>query len=127
MIDYYKDVLFNKYALFTGRARRSEFWNFTLVNFLISLVLQAVAYIGAMSGISILATIGSILAGIYGLAVLIPGIAAGVRRLQDTGKSGLFLLLGLIPVIGLALIYFLAQDSQPGSNQYGPNPKGIEG
>lgn len=57
---------------------------------------------------------------------LLPGIAVGVRRLHDIGKSGWWLLLALIPIVNLVLIYFYILDSQAGTNEYGPNPKGIE-
>lgn len=67
-----------------------------------------------------------VLGVLYGLAVLIPGIAVGVRRLHDTGRTGLWLLAGFIPVIGfILLLVFMVQDSEPGPNQYGPNPKGV--
>jgi uncharacterized membrane protein YhaH (DUF805 family) len=66
----------------------------------------------------------SILGGIYGLAVLIPGLAVAVRRLHDTGRSGWWLLIGLVPLIGaIVLIVFMATDGEPGDNAYGPNPK----
>ncbi|MGO9554220.1 MAG: DUF805 domain-containing protein [Syntrophobacteraceae bacterium] len=69
-------------------------------------------------------TNGSVLASIYALGILIPGIAVGVRRLHDTNRSGWWLLLALVPLIGsVVLIVFMVQDSQPGDNQYGQNPK----
>jgi uncharacterized membrane protein YhaH (DUF805 family) len=61
------------------------------------------------------------------LAVLIPSLAVSVRRLHDTGRSGWWILLGIIPLLGLVVLFFAAQDSQPGDNQYGPNPKGLAG
>jgi uncharacterized membrane protein YhaH (DUF805 family) len=64
------------------------------------------------------------LVGLYGLVTFIPSIAVAIRRLHDTGKSGWFMLIGFIPLVGLILIFFLASDSQPGANLYGPNPKG---
>jgi uncharacterized membrane protein YhaH (DUF805 family) len=61
---------------------------------------------------------------LYGLAVFLPGLALAIRRLHDTGRSGWWMLIGFLPLIGLiVLIIFFVQDSQPGSNQYGPNPK----
>jgi uncharacterized membrane protein YhaH (DUF805 family) len=112
--DYYINALKFKYAQFTGRARRSEFWYFTLFNFLISAGIGLLdIYVGSMA-----------LNGIYALAVLIPGLAVTVRRLHDTGKSGLWILIALIPVVGtLILLIFLVQDSQPFTNKWGPNPK----
>jgi uncharacterized membrane protein YhaH (DUF805 family) len=71
-----------------------------------------------------LGVVKAALSGIYSLAVLIPSLAVGVRRLHDTGKSGWWLLLALIPVVGvIVLLVFMCQDSNPGQNQYGPNPK----
>jgi len=111
---YYLDVLKFKYAQFFGRARRSEFWYFALFNFIVSLGL---GMIDAFTGLGFLSSV-------YGLAVLVPSLAVGVRRLHDTGKSGWWILIGLIPFIGwIVLIVFYLQDSQPFTNRYGPNPK----
>ena len=111
---YYLDLLKNKYAEFNGRARRSEYWYFVLFNFIVSLGLGMVDAFTGMGFLNYL----------YSLAVIIPGIAVGVRRLHDTGRSGWWLLVGLIPFIGwIVLIVFLVQDSNPYDNQYGPNPK----
>ena len=112
--DYYLEVL-RKYTVFSGRARRAEFWWFTLINWIISVVLQLIDNaIGT----------GGILGGLYALGVLLPSIAVAIRRLHDTNRSGWWLLLVLIPIIGwLVLLFFYAQDSQPEPNQYGPSPK----
>ncbi|WP_162342566.1 DUF805 domain-containing protein [Cyclobacterium salsum] len=111
--DYFLDVIKNKYAQFDGRARRSEYWYFVLFNILISL---GIGIVGTLLDLSFLSMI-------YSLAIFIPGIAVAVRRLHDTGRSGLWVLIGLIPVIGvIVLIVFLVEDSKP-ANQYGPNPK----
>jgi len=111
---YYLDLLKNKYAEFNGRARRSEYWYFVLFNFIVSLGLGMV---DAFTGIGFLNYV-------YSLAVIIPGIAVSIRRLHDTGRSGWWLLVGLIPFIGwIILIVFFVQDSDPYDNQYGPNPK----
>lgn len=65
-----------------------------------------------------------VLQSLYALAVLIPSLAVGVRRLHDTGRNGWWLLIGLIPLIGaIVLLVFFFQDSQPGNNEYGPSPK----
>lgn len=112
-INYYVGVL-KKYADFNGRARRREYWSFALVSFLVSIALSIV---DGMLGTAFLASI-------YGLAVLLPGIAVTVRRLHDIGKTGWLALVALIPFIGwLVLLYFMIQDSEPGVNQWGPNPK----
>src|SRR5690242_16876709 len=94
----------NKYADFKGRAARPEFWWFALATFVVSAVLnQIIPMLGAL----------------FSLAVLLPSLAVAARRLHDIGKSGWFLLLLLIPVIGwLVLLYFYVQASGP-SNEYG--------
>ena len=112
-----------KYAVFNGRSRRKEYWYFVLFNTIISIVL---AVIDVVTGSFSPETGIGLLRGIYTLAVLIPGIAVAVRRLHDTGRSGWWLLIGLIPIIGaIVLLVFMVQDSNPGQNQYGPNPKEV--
>jgi len=114
-MDWYLTVL-KKYAVFSGRSRRKEYWYFVLFNFLISLVL---GFIDGLIGLRIGDSGMGLLGGLYSLAVLIPGIAVGVRRLHDTGRSGWWLLLSFIPIVGtIVLIVFLASGSQPGQNQY---------
>lgn len=119
-MNWYLEVL-KKYAVFDGRARRKEYWYFFLINTVISIFL---AFIDSFTGtISEEAGLG-LLSGIYALAVLIPGLSVTVRRLHDTDRSGWWILIGLIPVIGgIALLVFMVLDSTPGDNQYGPNPK----
>jgi uncharacterized membrane protein YhaH (DUF805 family) len=100
---------FEKYATFEGRAGRPEFWWFFLAQFLIMLVASM---------------LGDILSAIAALALVLPGLAVGARRLHDIGKSGWFLLLGLIPFIGfLVLLYFFVQPSGP-ANSWGAGPAG---
>jgi uncharacterized membrane protein YhaH (DUF805 family) len=113
---YFLDLFKFKFAQFNGRARRSEFWYFALFNLIVSMGLGMMdAFLGL-----------GFLSPLYGLIALIPGIAVAVRRLHDTGKSGLWLLISFIPFIGwVILIYFMVQDSQPFDNQYGPNPKRV--
>ncbi len=108
-----------KYADFSGRSRRKEYWFFVLFYLIIYLVLAIVdTVILGSEGIGLLTTL-------FALAMLIPGIAVSVRRLHDTGRSGWWILIGFIPFIGLiVLLVFYFQDSQPGQNDYGPNPKG---
>ncbi len=111
-----------KYAEFTGRSTRSEYWYFVLFNIIISIVL------GIVEGIITAGNGGdtNFLSGLYAVAVLIPSIAVAARRLHDIGKSGWWMLIGIIPIIGtIILIVWLATDSKPGSNQYGSNPKNI--
>lgn len=113
---YYVDVL-KKYAVFSGRARRKEYWMFLLISLLVSIVLGIITNALKLEFISTL----------YSLAILIPSLAVGARRLHDTSRSGWWLLIGLIPIIGtIILIVFMVQDSKPGSNKYGPNPKGMD-
>jgi uncharacterized membrane protein YhaH (DUF805 family) len=119
-LSWYLEVL-KKYTVFDGRSRRSEYWYFALFNFLISIVLNLVDVgIGTYnSG----ARIG-LLSAIYALAVLIPGIAVAIRRLHDTNRSGWWILIAFIPIVGaIILIVFMVQDSDAGENQYGANPK----
>jgi uncharacterized membrane protein YhaH (DUF805 family)/uncharacterized membrane protein YeaQ/YmgE (transglycosylase-associated protein family) len=119
-MNWYLEVL-KKYAVFGGRARRKEYWYFVLFNIIIIIVLT---FIDVMTGTyNQQANIG-LLSGIYILVVLIPGIGVAVRRLHDTDRSGWWLLIGLIPLIGgIVLLVFMLQDSKPGANQYGSNPK----
>lgn len=121
-MDWYLEV-WKKYAIFSGRARRKEYWWFFLINLLVSIGLAIVDGItGSFSAETGMGLLGSL----YALAVLIPGIAVSVRRLHDTERSGWWLLLAFIPVVGaIVLLVFLVQDSKPGANQYGVNPKGI--
>ncbi|MGQ0595068.1 MAG: DUF805 domain-containing protein [Gammaproteobacteria bacterium] len=117
---WYFEVL-KKYAMFKGRARREEYWYFVLFNTLITIGL------GMIDGVTGLfspeAGVG-LLSGLYSLAVLIPSIAVSVRRLHDTDRSGWWLLISLVPLVGaIVLLVFLVLDSQPGENQYGSNPK----
>ncbi len=110
-----------KYAVFGGRSRRKEYWYFVLFSTIINLVLtifdRITGTFDSSSGFGLLS-------GIFTLAVLIPSIAALVRRLHDTGRTGWWILIGLVPLIGaIVLLVFAVQDSIPGSNRFGPNPK----
>ena len=116
-------VVLKKYATFSGRAQRAEYWYFLLFS---TLIVIALSVIDGMTGSYNEDTGWGLLSGLYSLAVLLPSIAVGARRLHDTSRTGWWLLIGLIPVIGtIVLIVFFAQDSTPGDNTYGPNPKGI--
>ncbi|MEM6770413.1 MAG: DUF805 domain-containing protein [Bacteroidota bacterium] len=127
MVEYVKMAL-NKYADFTGRSRRSEFWFFYLA-FVISVFV--VAFVGGLIGGLLGGATGSEAAGIIPIALMgilmlgfiVPYLAVAVRRLHDTGKSGWWMLLSLIPVGGLVLLIFFCLDSEPGANKWGPNPK----
>ena len=110
-----------KYAVFSGRARRSEYWYFVLFYILIFVGLAIVDW---MTGSFDAGSSIGLLTGIFTLAMLIPSISVGVRRLHDTDRSGWWLLILLVPLIGtIVLIVFCAQDSQASGNRFGPNPK----
>lgn len=112
--------VFAKYATFSGRARRKEYWYFVLFNMVVSIVIGMLAR--AIGGENLERTLTSI----WSLAVLIPGLAVVWRRLHDIGKSGAWWFLVFVPVVGwIILLIWFCQDSQPGENQYGPNPKEI--
>ncbi|QIR14707.1 DUF805 domain-containing protein [Shewanella aestuarii] len=120
-MEWYVKVLKN-YFVFSGRARRKEYWMFGLINLVITVVLNLVDLgIGTLD-----ATTGyGLFSGIYTLAVFIPSIAVSVRRLHDTNHSGWWLFLALIPLIGvLFLLVVFCFDSKE-DNEYGPNPKAI--
>ncbi len=120
-MNWYVSVL-KKYAVFTGRAQRAEFWWFALFNFIVAVVLNVIdTVLGTANEMGY-----GILGGLYFLAVLLPSIGVAIRRLHDTGRTGWWLLIGFIPIIGfIVLIVFYCIDSEPGTNQYGPNPKGL--
>jgi uncharacterized membrane protein YhaH (DUF805 family) len=124
MMDYVKQV-FSKYADFKGRARRSEYWYFRLFNFLVLIALY-VPVLALVLADSKLVFLPLVLMGLYFMGAIIPNLAVAVRRLHDTGRSGWFYLLGLIPVVGdIIILIFTLEDSKPGTNQWGPNSKGI--
>jgi uncharacterized membrane protein YhaH (DUF805 family) len=112
VLHWYTDVL-RKYAVFDGRAARPEYWWYTLANTLISVVLDVVLRGAA----------GQAIYALYGLAVLLPTIGVTIRRLHDTNRTGWWILVGLIPVIGwIWLIVLLASAGDRGANAYGPPP-----
>ncbi len=120
-IDNFKSILQTKYALFTGRARRKEFWQFQVVAFAISIVLMIV---DGILGTKTASGIG-ILGGIFSLAILLPNIGVLIRRLHDTDRSGWWALLGLIPIANIALLVFMFIQGTVGSNRFGPDPKAL--
>lgn len=110
-----------KYAVFGGRARRKEYWLFALPN---AIILSALKATSESTKSETSAGLVAVVYLAYSLAALIPALAVSVRRLHDIGKSGWWLLIGLVPLIGwIILLIFLTRDSQEGPNQYGPNPK----
>ena len=113
-MEWYIKVIKN-YVNFQGRARRKEYWMFLLFNFIFSVI------IGFIEG---LLDLPQVLSGLYFLAILLPSLAVCIRRLHDTGRSGWWLFIGLIPLVGgIILLVFYCTDSNQGENQYGPNPK----
>ena len=122
-IDIYKSVLTDKYADFTGRARRAEYWWFVLMNFIVITAIAIVSLI-LYSVSDTLGVLGIVIYAVYALAVIVPGVAVAVRRLHDTNKSGWMILVGLIPLVGgILILVFYFTDGDPGPNQYGPSPK----
>ncbi|MBB1148552.1 MULTISPECIES: DUF805 domain-containing protein [unclassified Myroides] len=111
------NILKNHYTDFNGRVRRKEYWSFTLVSFIISIIFGIVDKIlGPVGFVGI----------IYSLAVLVPSLGLLARRLHDTGKSGWWILLSLTGIGGLVLLYFACLDSTVGPNEYGADPKAGE-
>jgi uncharacterized membrane protein YhaH (DUF805 family) len=119
-MDWYLAAL-NKYAVFEGRARRKEYWLFTLFN---ALIVTGLSFVDMFTGWYSLEGAIGMLSGLYSIAVLIPSIAVGVRRLHDTDRSGWWLLLCFLPVLGVVvLLIFFVLDGTPGSNRFGEDPK----
>ena len=118
-MSWYLKVL-KKYAVFEGRARRKEYWFFTLFNFIFMVLSLLIGFV--------LFDFFFILVSIYILAIMIPGLAVSVRRLHDTDRSGWFYLIIMIPLVGYIIyLVFMVEDGTPGENRYGPNPKAESG
>jgi uncharacterized membrane protein YhaH (DUF805 family) len=114
IMEWYLKAL-RQYADFEGRARRKEYWMFTLFNLIFAIL--AVVIDGLIGT-------GAIIYLFYVLATIIPNLSVSVRRLHDVGKSGWMYLVALIPLVGFIwLLVLFTTDSQPGDNEYGPNPK----
>ena len=125
-----------KYAVFSGRSRPKEYWMFVLFMIIGVLVLSFVdsalglggsseryAETGPMGASAGFYNSGGLLTGLFGLALLIPSIAVGVRRLHDTDRSGWWLLIGLVPVVGaIVLLVFMISSGTSGPNRFGPDP-----
>jgi uncharacterized membrane protein YhaH (DUF805 family) len=112
-MEWYIKVLKN-YAVFEGRASRQEYWMFFLFNIIVAFCLGL--FIGVLNAIT--KTDQTVLGNIYNLAVLVPSIAVGIRRMHDTNRNGWW---QIVPIAGLI---FAIEDSQTGPNKYGPDPKG---
>ncbi|MPW29769.1 DUF805 domain-containing protein [Agarivorans sp. B2Z047] len=119
-MSWYIAVL-KKYLVFNGRARRKEYWMFVLINSIIGVILS---FIDQVTGTVNLESGLGVLGSIYTLAVLLPSLAVAVRRLHDTGRSGWWLFILFLPIIGvLVLLFFFLSDSKSEANAYGENPK----
>lgn len=106
-----------------GRSSRTEYWSFMLAAVIIEVGL------GIVDGILgwRIAGRGGVLGAVFLLVIFFPAVALTIRRLHDTNRGAGWILLNLVPYIGwLVVLFFAALDSQPGDNQYGPNPKGVE-
>ena len=125
-MNWYLEVLKNNYANFSGRARRKEYWMFSLVNIIIIAILYAIImssvdyYTGDISGLGIVALV---ILCIYALGIFIPSLAVTIRRLHDTDKSGWWYLISFIPFGGLVIFIFMCLDGTKGSNKFGDDPK----
>lgn len=119
-MNWYLDVL-KKYATFSGRARRKEYWMFSLFHFIFAFVC---GFLDGLLGFISYETGLGILSSLYILATFLPSLAVLVRRLHDTDRSGWWVLMGIIPLIGpIVLLVFACLDSKVGENRFGPNPK----
>jgi uncharacterized membrane protein YhaH (DUF805 family) len=117
----YYTAVWKKYATFSGRARRKEYWFFGLFNLIAAFLL---GFVDGLFGTLNVETGLGLFAGVYNLAVFIPSLAVAVRRLHDIGRSGWWLLLALIPIIGwIILIVWTCSDSHEEPNEHGTNPK----
>ena len=110
-----------KYAVFKGRARRKEYWWFLLVYILVSVVLTVldgiIGQYDAQSGMGLLS-------GLFALGTFLPALAVAVRRLHDTDRSGWWVLITLVPLVGLLVfVFFMARSGTAGDNRFGTDPK----
>ncbi len=121
-MSWYISVL-KKYATFSGRARRKEYWMFTLFNTIFCLITMA---LDNMFGLTFSEEAYGFIYMVYVLAVFLPSWAVLVRRLHDVGKSGWWIAISLIPLLGAILLFiWTVSDSDYGDNKYGANPKGM--
>lgn len=126
-MNWYLEVIKNNYANFSGRARRKEYWMFTLVNTIIITILYAIMFssvdmnTGEMGG---LGSIVGIILGIYSLAIIVPSLAVTIRRFHDQDKSGWMFLLAFIPFVGGLIVFvFMCLEGTKGDNRFGADPK----
>ncbi len=125
MIENFKNVVLNNYANFEGRARRREYWLFYLANCIVSVALNIISL--AIGGDLSTLNFVDVISLLYVLALLVPVIALTIRRLHDTDRSGWWLLIALVPIIGaIVLFVFMVLPGTEGENKYGPDPKANE-
>jgi uncharacterized membrane protein YhaH (DUF805 family) len=116
-MNYYLSALTN-YAQFSGRARRAEYWNFLLFNMIACIILMV---------FSVVTKAFLIVIAVYYLGVFIPSLAVSVRRMHDLGKSGWYILVGIIPIVGgIWYLILVCSAGEEGANEYGPDPKAVE-
>ncbi|HUA98020.1 MAG TPA: DUF805 domain-containing protein [Terracidiphilus sp.] len=116
-------LAWQRFAEFGGRSRRMEYWIFALINVVVFIVLYLAGTMFALIHQPGIGALCYFLYFAYALAVLVPSISCGARRLHDTNKTAWLLLLGIVPVVNIALLVLLALDGTRGNNQYGPDPK----
>lgn len=113
-----------KYATFRGRSQRSEYWYFFLFYLLI---VVALSFFDVLLGTFSETGDFGLFSGLFMLAMLVPSLAVGVRRLHDIGRTGWWLLIAFVPIVGtIVLLVFAVKDSEPGTNAYGSNPKALQ-
>ena len=114
-INWFMKVVTQHYFDFNGRARRAEFWWYILVYIIIAIIVNVIDGIVHLNGL---------LGGLLSLALLLPNLGVAVRRLHDTNRSGWWILIAFVPIVGfILLIYWYAQAGTAGPNTYGPDPK----
>ncbi|MCQ2202552.1 MAG: DUF805 domain-containing protein [Bacteroidales bacterium] len=125
MFDYFKKAVFENYANFSGRARRKEYWYFCLTLFILNMLMQVVSAISSVESSSSILVLGlSIVLLLAYMCLIIPNISLSIRRLHDIGKSGWYLLIGFIPLVGgIILLVWFCREGETGPNKWGPDPK----
>lgn len=129
LLGWWKKVVFENYANFNGRARRAEYWNYALLNFII--VMMPLYIVGLIMVAADNSAIGMLLIGLYALVAIgtfIPSLAVSVRRLHDIGKSGWNYLIVLIPLVGpIVILVWFCSEGNRSANEYGEDPKNPAG
>lgn len=127
MIEVFKKCMTTDFANFSGRARRREYWLFTLAGVVIGVIFQILSLLATATTSAVAVGLVNFLSIVVSVAMLIPSLAVCVRRLHDTGKSGLWLLLLLVPLVGaIVILVFELLPGNEGDNKYGADPKAGE-